>query len=95
MVGLRNAGHLGRIGDWAEMATEAGCISMHFVNTSGLGILVAPHGGSEARLSANPIAAGVPRQSAPPIILDMSTSIIAEGKIQVARNKGMQLPQGL
>ena len=94
VVGLRNAGHLGRIGDWAEMATEAGCMSLHFVNTSGLGILVAPHGGSEARLSANPIAAGVPRQNAPPIVLDMATSIVAEGKIQVALNQGTQLPEG-
>jgi len=94
VVGLRNSGHLGRIGDWAELAAEAGCVSLHFVNTSGLGILVAPHGGYESRLSANPIAAGVPRQDAPPIILDISTCIIAEGKIQVALNRGEQLAEG-
>jgi len=94
VVGLRNCGHLGRIGDWAEMAAEAGCVSLHFVNTSGLGILVAPHGGYDARLSANPIAAGVPRQNAPHIILDISTCVIAEGKIRVALNKGEQVPEG-
>lgn len=94
VVGLRNSGHLGRIGDWAEMAAEAGCISLHFVNTSGLGILVTPHGGYDARLSANPIAAGVPRNNAPDIILDISTGVIAEGKIRVALNKGEQVPEG-
>ncbi len=60
VVALRNSGHLGRIGDWAEMAASAGKVSLHFVNTSGGGILVAPFGGTQRRLSANPIAAGVP-----------------------------------
>ncbi len=60
VVALRNSGHLGRIGDWAEMAAAAGLVSLHFVNTSGGGILVAPFGGTQRRLSANPIAAGVP-----------------------------------
>ncbi len=94
LVALRNTGHLGRIGAWAEMAAAEGLVSMHFVNTSGFGMLVAPHGGSDRRLSANPIAAGVPVKGAAPMILDMSTCIIAEGKIQVARNKKEKLPEG-
>jgi uncharacterized oxidoreductase len=92
VVALRNSGHLGRIGDWAEMAANAGKVSLHFVNTSGGGILVAPHGGTERRLSANPIAAGVPVPGGPPIILDVSTCTIAEGKIKVALNKGVKVP---
>ncbi len=94
LVALRNAGHLGRIGDWAEMAARQGKISIHFVNTSGGGILVAPHGGKDRRLSANPIAAGVPVPGGPPIILDISTCTIAEGKIRVAANKGTRVPEG-
>jgi uncharacterized oxidoreductase len=94
VMALRDAGHLGRIGAWAEMATEAGLVSLHFVNSSGFGMLVAPHGGSDRRLSANPIAAGVPIANSAPMILDMSTCIIAEGKIQVARNKKEKLPEG-
>jgi uncharacterized oxidoreductase len=94
VVALRNSGHLGRIGDWAEMAARAGKVSLHFVNTSGGGILVAPFGGSQRRLSANPIAAGVPVKDGPPIILDMSTCTIAEGKIKVAFNKGVNVPDG-
>ena len=94
VVALRNSGHLGRIGDWAEMAARAGKVSLHFVNTSGGGILVAPFGGTKRRLSANPIAAGVPTASGPPIILDISTCTIAEGKIKVAFNKGVTVPDG-
>lgn len=94
VVALRNSGHLGRIGDWAEMAANAGKVSLHFVNTSGGGVLVAPHGGTQRRLSANPIAAGVPVAGRPPLILDMSTCTIAEGKIKVAFNKGVNIPDG-
>ena len=74
------------------MLAERGLASVHFVNTSGFGILVAPFGGSDRRLSANPIAAGVAVKGGRPIILDIATSSIAEGKIQVARNKGEKLP---
>jgi uncharacterized oxidoreductase len=94
-LAIRNSGHLGRIGAWPEKLAEYGLASVHFVNTSGFGILVAPFGGSDRRLSANPIAAGVPVGGGRPIILDIATSAIAEGKIQVARNKGDQLPPGL
>jgi hydroxycarboxylate dehydrogenase B len=95
VLAIRNSGHLGRIGAWAEQAAAAGLLSLHFVNTSGFGILVAPHGGSDRRLSANPIAAGIPIANTEPLILDMSTSVIAEGKIQVARNRGQQLAEGM
>jgi hydroxycarboxylate dehydrogenase B len=92
-IAIRNAGHLGRIGAWPEMLAREGFASVHFVNTSGFGILVAPHGGSDRRLSANPIAAGVPLAGGDPIILDIATSVIAEGKIQLARNRREKLPE--
>ncbi len=93
-VAIRNAGHLGRIGAWAEQVARAGLASIHFVNTSGFGILVAPYGGTDRRLSANPIAASAPGPDGVPLVLDISTSAIAEGKIQVALNHGEQLPPG-
>jgi hydroxycarboxylate dehydrogenase B len=93
-LAIRNSGHLGRIGAWAEQAAQAGLASIHFVNTSGFGILVAPFGGTDRRLSANPIAAGAPTADGAPLILDVSTSAIAEGKIQVALNQGKELPEG-
>jgi uncharacterized oxidoreductase len=92
VVALRNSGHLGRIGDWAERAVSAGLLSLHFVNTNGGGILVAPFGGTRRRLSANPIAAGVPIKGRAPLILDISTCTIAEGKVRVAFNKGARVP---
>jgi hydroxycarboxylate dehydrogenase B len=95
LVGLRNSGHLGRIGAWPQMAAEAGIVSLHFVNSSGEGILVAPFGGKERRLSANPIAAGAPGADGKPIVFDVSTSAVAEGKVRVAKNKGEMLPEGV
>ena len=46
-MAVRNSGHLGRIGAWPEMLAERGLASVHFVNTSGFGILVAPFGGAD------------------------------------------------
>src|SRR5689334_15874467 len=92
LVALRNAGHIGRVGDWAEMAAEAGLVSVHFVNASG-SVLVAPFGGTERRLSTAPFVVGIPRPSLPPVILDFATSIVAEGKVLVASQGGKKLPE--
>jgi hydroxycarboxylate dehydrogenase B len=94
VIALRNSGHLGRIGDWPLMAAQAGKLSLHFVNTTGAGILVAPFGGINRRLSANPIAAGIPIAGGSPILLDISACTVAEGKIKVALNKGVSVPEG-
>ncbi len=93
MIGLRNCGHLGRLGDWAELAAEAGQVSLHFLNTSGAQ-RVAPFGGSDRRLSTNPMAVGIPLAGGMPTILDITTSAVAEGKLMVARNKGEKVPPG-
>lgn len=94
ILALRNTAHLGRIGDWPQMACDAGLCSLFFVNTSGFGLLVAPWGGIDRRLSANPVAAGVPVPGGTDIIYDISTSSIAEGKLKVAFNKGVDVPPG-
>jgi len=94
VIALRNCGHMGRIGHWAEMAADSGFVSLHFVNTNGLGVLVAPTGGISRRLSANPVAVGIPIAGGQPIIYDISTSTVAEGKIRVALNKGTTVPDG-
>jgi uncharacterized oxidoreductase len=93
LVGLRNCGHLGRLGDWAELAADADQVSLHFLNTSGAQ-RVAPFGGSDRRLSTNPLCVGIPQAGAPPVILDITTSTVAEGKLMVAMNKGEQVPPG-
>jgi hydroxycarboxylate dehydrogenase B len=91
IVALRRSGHLGRIGEWAEMAAEAGQVSLHFVNVSGPG-LVAPFGGVERRLSTAPVAIGIPQQGTDPVLLDFSTARVAEGKVLVAQNGGKKVP---
>lgn len=95
VVSLRQSAHLGRVGEFMEQAADAGIIAFGFTNTHGGGVLVAPHGGCERRLSANPLVAGVPIPNSPHMVVDMSTSTIAEGKIKVARSKGESLPAGL
>ena len=90
-VALRNAGHIGRVGDWAEMAAEAGLVSVHFVNAAG-SILVAPFGAVEKRFSTAPYCVGVPRPGQPPLLLDFATSVVAEGKVLVASKGGKKIP---
>jgi hydroxycarboxylate dehydrogenase B len=90
-ISLRNSGHVGRVGEWAERAAAAGLISIHFVNAAG-SILVAPFGGLDRRLSTAPFCAGIPREGAAPIILDFATSLVAEGKVHVASRGGKPLP---
>jgi len=90
-VALRNAGHVGRVGDWAAMAAEAGLVSIHFVNAAG-SVLVAPFGGVDRRFSTAPFCVGIPRSDAEPVILDFATSVVAEGKVLVASRGGKKLP---
>ena len=92
-VALRDAAHIGRVGEWAEQAAAEGLVSVHFVNASG-SILVAPFGGIERRLSTAPFCVGVPRQGQEPVILDFATSLVAEGKVAVAARGGKKLPAG-
>ena len=93
VVGLKNSGHLGRIGDWSERAADAGLVSLHFVNVRG-SLLVAPFCGSDRRGSTSPLSIGVPSKDTDHIILDMATSTVAEGKVMVAQKGGKPLPSG-
>ena len=90
-VSLRNSGHIGRVGDWAEMAAAAEIVSIHFVNAAG-SVLVAPFGGLERRFSTAPYCIGVPMPGRPPLVLDFATSVVAEGKVLVASQGGKKLP---
>jgi uncharacterized oxidoreductase len=92
-VSLRRSGHVGRIGDFAEMAAEAGLVSIHFVTASGT-VITAPFGGVSRRFSTAPYCVGVPRQGQEPVVLDFATSMVAEGKCLVASYGGKPLPEG-
>ncbi|MEM9681750.1 MAG: malate/lactate/ureidoglycolate dehydrogenase [Pseudomonadota bacterium] len=92
---VRNSFHLCRIGAWAEQCAAAGMVSMHYVNVLGKRPLVAPYGGGDARYGTNPYTCVLPATNDnPPVLLDMATSLIAVGKVRVARNKGEQVREG-
>ena len=93
IMALGNAHHLGRIGAWAEMAVAEGLVSVHFVNVISRP-LVAPWGGGDARFGTNPFAVGIPVAAGEEVILDLATSVIAQGKARVASNKGELLAPG-
>jgi len=90
-IGLRHAGHIGRVADWAEMAAEQGLVSVHFVNATG-SPLVAPFGSPERRFSTAPYCVGVPVKGREPLLLDFATSVVAEGKVMVASQGGRPIP---
>ncbi|MGI9524245.1 MAG: Ldh family oxidoreductase [Hyphomicrobiaceae bacterium] len=92
VVGLRNTGHVGRVGEWAEQAAAANIVSTHYVNAPS-SLLVAPFGSVDRRFSTAPYAAGIPRPGKDPIILDFATSVVAEGKVLVASQGGKSLPE--
>ena len=95
ITGLRNSSHIGRIGHWAEQCAAASMASIHFVNVIGHPPLVAAYGGADAAFSTNPFCAAVPGPDGKPAaLLDMATSIIAQGKARVAHNKGVKVPDG-
>ena len=92
-VSLARTGHVGRLADYAEMAAAEGLVGMLWANAV-YGLNVAPWGGTARRLGTNPHAIAVPGRGAPAMVLDFATSVVAEGKIRVKRNKGERAPEG-
>jgi uncharacterized oxidoreductase len=93
-TGLFNCNHVGRLGEWVELAAGQGAIGLAFCNGGRPGGLVAPYGGAGRLLGTNPMAAAVPIAGQPPFVMDFATSAVAEGKVRVARNKGQSIPEG-
>jgi hydroxycarboxylate dehydrogenase B len=87
-VGLRRSSHAGRFADYCERAAAAGAALLVYVNDSGGGQDVAPPGGLAARLATNPIAAGIPRARSPHLVLDISTSVVAKGRLLEWQDRG-------
>lgn len=90
---LRNCGHTGRLGEYAEAAARENLAFFGTVNSHGAGRRVAPPGGTEGRISTNPICLGVPTNGAP-VVLDFGTSAVAEGKVRVHFQKNEPTPDG-
>ena len=90
---LKHCGHIGRLGEYAEAAAKHNMAFMASVNNHGFGRGVAPPGGTEARIGTNPLCLGAPSKG-DPLVLDIGTSVVAEGKVRVAFNKGQKVPEG-
>lgn len=93
-VAVSQCNEVGRLGGYACLAAEVEMIGLLMTNDHGGGTCVAPHGGVEGRLSTNPIACAVPIEGRDPMVLDMSTSVVASGKIRVKQHRNEALPQG-
>ena len=91
LVAMRRAGHIGRVGAYAEQACAEGLVSVHFVNVAAAKI-VAPFGARARATSTNPVTIGVPNGGGDDFILDFATSMVAEGKALVASQGGHPLP---
>ena len=93
-VAVSRCNETGRLGGYACLAADAEMIGLLMANDHGGGACVAPHGGVEGRLSTNPMACAVPIERQDPIVLDMSTSVVASGKIRVKQHHNEALPHG-
>jgi uncharacterized oxidoreductase len=93
-VGTRRSNHIGRLADYVELAAERGFVGLVWANAPTAASVV-PHGGRSRRLSTNPLAVAVPGPGGGVALsVDMATSIVAEGKVRVKRNRKEPLPDG-
>jgi L-2-hydroxycarboxylate dehydrogenase (NAD+) len=90
-VSVQNTNHYGIAGYYVLKALERELIGWAMTNSTKL---VAPLWGAERMLGTNPIAIGFPGKEMPPIVIDMSTSAAAYGKIEIARRRGEPIPEG-
>jgi len=92
LVGIKNSGHYGLSGYYAEQAVKKNLISFIFTNAPPA---IAPHGALKSLFGTNPICFGTPTNSKIPFILDTSVSMINRGKIRVAARTGGKIPSGV
>ena len=86
--------HIGRVGAYPLMAVEQGMIGLATADSGRSPKAVAPFGGREPRLGTNPISIAVPSDLDGPFCLDMATSAVAAGKINLAIARGKEIPTG-
>ena len=90
-VGVRNSNHFGAAAYYCRMACREG---MALIATTNSPPGIAPWGGKKAYFGTNPIAFGFPTRDEPPVIVDMSSSVVARGNIINAAREGEPIPEG-
>lgn len=94
-VAIRQANHIGRVGDYTEQAARQGFVAEVVVGAAGPAIGGAtPFGGAARFLGTNPWSIAIPRPDGAPVLVDFATTVVAEGKVRVARSKHEALPPG-
>jgi len=90
-IAIANSHHAGVIGHPVERLAIQGLVGIAFANTPAA---IAPWGGTRGVFGTNPIAFACPRRAAPPLVIDLSLSIVARGKLLIAAAKGEAIPTG-
>ncbi len=90
-ITVRNSTHFGAAAGYAMMALEHDMIGIAMTNT--VAGVVAP-GSTKPAVGTNPLAVAVPAGKKPPFVLDMATSVVAGGKLEIARREGTSIPEG-
>ena len=91
VASISHSHHFGQAGRHVERLAESGLIGLMFGNTPKA---IPPWGGSKALYGTNPIAFSVPRSKTPPLVIDLSLSKVARGKVMMANQKNERIPQG-
>ena len=92
LVAVRNSGHYGLSGYYAEQAVKKNLVTMIYTNAPPA---IAPHGAIKSLFGTNPICFGTPSGSKAPFIFDTSISMINRGKIRFASKNNQKLPIGV
>ena len=92
LVGIKNSGHYGLSGYYAEQAVKKNLIAFCFTNAPPA---IAPYGARKSLFGTNPVCFGTPTSNKIPFIFDSSVSIINRGKIRVAARNKKKIPEGV
>ena len=91
VAAITHSHHCGAAGYHVEALAHKGLIGLLFANTPKA---IAPWGGDKGIFGTNPIAFATPRAKHKPLVIDLSLSKVARGKIMVAENEGKSIPEG-
>jgi L-2-hydroxycarboxylate dehydrogenase (NAD+) len=92
VVAVGRSTHFGAAGYYARRAAAAGLVSITLTNATAR---MAPHGAGEPFLGTNPLAIGIPLAGRAPFVLDIASSVAAQGSITRAKQLGRPIPAGL
>lgn len=88
---IHRSHHCGTLTHHVERLAEAGLVALMFANSPKA---IAPWGGSAALFGTNPIGFAAPRREAPPLVIDLSLSKVARGRVMAAAQAGDPIPEG-